>query len=98
MPDDTTPHVGELFHQLPQRGRIPDPPPQATDPASEARTDRADSPDAEAIGRRPELPAHPVPTAADREDEDADPVVESGPVTADELGRGEISVVRQPGG
>jgi hypothetical protein len=98
MPDDTTPHGGEVFHKLPQRARIPDPPPQATDATSEARTDSAARPGAQAIERRPALPEHPVRMAADREDEDADPVVEGGPVTLDELGTGEVSVTRQPGG
>ena len=98
MPDDNTPHGGEAFHTLPQRARIPDPPPQGTDAASKARSDSAESPEAQAIARRPALPGNPATMTADREDEDADPVVESGPVTMNELATGEVSVTRQPGG
>ncbi|HSV46497.1 MAG TPA: hypothetical protein VLJ58_11995 [Ramlibacter sp.] len=35
------------------------------------------------IGERPGLPEHPEPMAADLEDEEADPVVDSGPGIAD---------------
>lgn len=82
MPDDTSPHGGESMHELPDRARIP--------------KDRPGSLPATDIGERPPLPQHPEPMAADVEDEDEDPVVESGPGVADETGK--PSVTRQPGG
>ena len=82
MPDDTSPHGGEAMHELPDRARIP-----KDKPGGLPATD---------IGERPPLPRHPEPMAADIEDEEDDPVVESGPDVADETGK--PSVTRQPGG
>jgi hypothetical protein len=82
MPDDTSPHGGEAMHELPDRARIPKDKP-GTRPAA-------------GIDERPPLPQHPEPMAADIEDEEEDPVVESGPGVADETGK--PSVTRQPGG
>ena len=92
MPDDTSPHGGEAMHPLPDRARIPKDRPDA---ARDARGDSAEISKAE-IERRPTLPADAEPMAADVEDEDADPVVESGPGVAEETGK--PSVVKQPGG
>jgi hypothetical protein len=98
MPEDTSPHGGEAFHPPPQRARIPDPPPQATDPVAHGRTDTVQRPDEDTIARRPSLPEGTQTLAADVEDEDADPVVEAGPGVADPAGQGTVSVTRQPGG
>lgn len=81
MPDDTSPHGGEVFHPLPERARIPH--------------GRESAAPAQPAGR-PSLPERPQRLAADVEDEEADPVVESGPGVAEETGK--PSVTRQPGG
>lgn len=81
MPDDPTPHGGEALHPLPDRARIP----------TERRPD-AQAPH-EAL-ERPPLPAHSTPLAADVEDEDADPVVDTGPGIDDDTGK--PSVTQQP--
>ena len=98
MPEDTSPHGGEAFHQPPARARIPDPPPQGTDVVSAGRADTAGDVGAETIARRPALPEQTRPMAADTEDEDADPVVDTGPGLEDPGDRGVVSVTRQPGG
>ena len=84
MPDDTSPHGGEAMHPLPDRARIPEPKPGAKTPPQDDAS------------RRPVLPRGSEPMAADVEDEDDDPVVESGPGVAEETGK--PSVTRQPGG
>lgn len=93
MPDDPTPHGGEAFHRLPDRAKIPKPKPgQPSDEPVRGQPD-AKTPDPE-IGERPELPEQPQVMAADIEDEEADPVVDSGPGIAEETGK--PSVTRQP--
>ena len=76
-PLDPTPLGDEMVHRLPER-KFPQPKPDKDNddlvsggPASSAR--EAD------IRDRPALPQHPQPMAADVEDEEADPVVDSGP-------------------
>ncbi|RYF42088.1 MAG: hypothetical protein EOO25_07840 [Comamonadaceae bacterium] len=65
-PLDPSPHGGEILHQPPERKF---PPPKRDDvPASQ--------PD---IDQRPALPDHPEQMAVDIEDEEADPVIDSGP-------------------
>ena len=64
MPTDTTPDPRDM-ERMPESQQIP-----------KAERELADKPD---IARRPELPERPQPMAADVEDEEADPVVESGP-------------------
>jgi hypothetical protein len=81
MPDDTSPHGGEAMHPLPDRAKIP-----KDKPGSLPATD---------INERPPLPGRSEPMAADVEDEDADPVVESGPGV--DGASGKPSVTRQPG-
>lgn len=98
MPEDTTPHGGEAFHSPPVRARIPDPPPQATETGIPGRADTAERPDPDEITQRPPLPEHLQPMAADMEDEDADPVVDTGPGLEDPGDSGVVSVTRQPGG
>ena len=91
MPDDTTPHGGEAMHSPPDRATIPEPKPDGKqdefprgDPTGAARK----------VIDRPALPPHPEIMAADIEDEEADPVVESGP-GVDEV-TGKPSVTQQP--
>jgi hypothetical protein len=91
MPDDPTPHGGEAMHPPPDRATIPEPKPGQ--PADEPVRGQ---PRAGDLRDRPSLPEHPVTTAVDIEDEDADPVVESGPGVDDDTGK--PSVTRQPGG
>lgn len=91
MPDDTTPHGGEAMHPLPDRAKIPQPKPGAE--GDEPVRDRTPK-DEPSMDERPALPDHPEHTAADVEDEEADPVVESGPGVADDTGK--PSVTRQP--
>lgn len=75
-PLDPTPLGDEMVHRLPER-KFPQPKPGtdtgdlASGPASSGR-----NPD---MRDRPALPEHPQPMAADVEDEEADPVVDSGP-------------------
>lgn len=84
MPDDTTPHGGEALHTPPDRATIPEPlPGQAAAPLP---------PDT----GRPPLPTEAQVRAADIEDEEADPVVDSGPGIADDEGGRPSSATRQP--
>jgi len=64
MPTDTTPDPRDM-ERMPEDQQIP-----------QAQRELAGQPD---IERRPALPERPRPMAADIEDEEADPVVESGP-------------------
>ncbi len=80
MPDDTTPHGGEALHPLPDRAKIPA---RKSEPLS--------GPPA---SQRPPLPDRSEPMAADVEDEEADPVVESGPGVDEDSGK--PSVTQQP--
>ena len=85
MPDDPTPHGGEALHPPPDRARIPG-----------AARDRPDAGTLEDLARsRPPLPEPTAPRAIDVEDEDADPVVDSGPGIADGVDV-PPSVTRQP--
>lgn len=86
-PKDPTPHGGEAFHELPDRAKIPKPKPDN----NAGGTPR---PDEREIRERPPLPEGSAILAADIEDEDADPVKDSGPGIDDE-GR-EPSVTQQP--
>lgn len=89
MPDDTTPHGGEAMHAPPDRATIPQPKPgRASDEPPRGQ------PQAEADQDRPPLPAGSEPMAADVEDEEADPVVDTGPGVAEDTGK--PSVTRQP--
>jgi len=75
-PTDTTPDPRDM-ERLPTSQVIPSQPPGA-------RADKGGAPD---IAHRPGLPDHPELMAADIEDEEADPVVDSGPGIADGVGR-----------
>lgn len=84
MPDDTTPHGGEAMHPLPDRATIPAPPPEA------ALAPLPPDPS------RPPLPTEAQVRAADIEDEEADPVVDTGPGITGDADHGKTSVTRQP--
>lgn len=75
-PDDPTPLGDAMTHRFTQQ-KIPDPKPNGQDAARS--TSRSD------ISQRPALPDHPERMAADIEDEEADPVVDTGPGIADGL-------------
>jgi hypothetical protein len=81
-PIDPTPYAGEVMHPPTER-EFPKARPDQTQRDNSA-------PD---ISHRPELPDHPEQMAADIEDEEADPVVDSGPGIAD----GVQPLVRQRG-
>jgi hypothetical protein len=69
-PIDPSPHGGEILHERPDR-KFPQP---------AADGEAAGEPD---IAQRPSLPEQPQQMAVDIEDEEADPVVDSGPGIAD---------------
>jgi hypothetical protein len=70
-PVDPSPHGGEILHENPD-AKFPQP--------LAHEHEHVDAPD---IAHRPALPDHPQQTAVDIEDEDADPVIDSGPGIAD---------------
>ncbi|MBA3772353.1 MAG: hypothetical protein H0X13_07690 [Ramlibacter sp.] len=72
-PVDRSPLGDEMVSRLPER-KFPQPKPGGELPAHGAGPD---------ITSRPGLPDHPERMAADIEDEDADPVQDSGPGIAD---------------
>ena len=73
-PRDPSPLGDEMAETLPER-KFPEPKPNG-----QADADEAAPPD---ISDRPPLPDHSEPMAADIEDEEADPVKDSGPGIAD---------------
>ena len=73
MPNDRTPLGDAMAHRFPEQ-EIPEPKPGARPADAGAKPD---------IAQRPGLPTHPERMAADIEDEDEDPVVDSGPGIAD---------------
>ena len=76
-PIDPSPHGGEILHELPER-RFPQPKSGHDGAVAPASAD----PD---ILHRPPLPDHPEQMAVDVEDEEADPVIDSGPGITDGL-------------
>jgi hypothetical protein len=72
-PIDPSPHGGEILHELPERKFVP----EANGAASALDPQEPD------IAHRPGLPQHPEQMAADIEDEEDDPVVDSGPGMSD---------------
>ena len=72
-PRDSSPLGDEMAYTMPEQ-KFPE-----SKPGGPAATDEA-APD---ISKRPALPDHPQPMAADVEDEEADPVIDSGPGIAD---------------
>lgn len=74
-PDDPTPLGDAMTHRFTQQ-KIPEPKRGSEGDAGRAKA-QAD------VSRRPALPDRPERMAADIEDEEADPVVDSGPGIAD---------------
>ena len=87
MPDDPTPLGDAMTHRFPDQ-KIPEPKAGASggegggDSARGAHRVSRDKP-APDIAQRPPLPDHAPRMAADIEDEDADPVIDSGPGITD---------------
>jgi hypothetical protein len=77
-PQDPTPLGDEMVERLPDR-KFPQPKPARERPGVSSE----ESAKAQDISRRPALPDHPERMAADIEDEDADPVIDTGPGIAD---------------
>lgn len=75
-PDDPTPLGDAMTHRFANQ-KIPEPRPNA------GGSPAADDKRARDIAQRPALPDHPERMAADIEDEEADPVIDSGPGIAD---------------
>lgn len=80
-PLDPSPLGDEMVHRLPER-KFPQPKPgtDSDKPVGPGAAPPKGGPD---IRDRPALPDHPQPMAADVEDEEADPVVDSGPGIGD---------------
>ena len=77
-PIDDTPHAGEIM-QPPERS-IPQPQPGQESDEPVRGNPQADETGKESDSRhRPALPEHPAQMAVDVEDEEADPVIDSGP-------------------
>lgn len=73
-PMDPSPLGDEMVRRLPER-KFPQPKP-GENVSGPAAGSAGSTPD---IAHRPALPDHPHLTAADIEDEDADPVIDTGP-------------------
>jgi hypothetical protein len=82
MPTDRSPHGEEILHELPERP-FPQPRPPVAGRVPALPPDDGFAKEDSDIARRPPLPDHPERMAADVEDEDDDPVVDSGPGIAD---------------
>jgi hypothetical protein len=74
MPDDPTPLGDAMTHRFPDQ-KIPQPKPE--------RAGNTHADEKRGTASRPALPDHPQRMAADIEDEDADPVIDTGPGIAD---------------
>lgn len=89
-PVDPTPLGDEMVHRLPER-KFPQAPPSgigATQTPAEGEQADADAlDDAPEIAQRPALPDQSQQMAADIEEEDSDPVIDSGPGITDGPGR-----------
>jgi hypothetical protein len=83
MPNDSTPLGDAMTHRFPDQ-KIP-----APKAGPHARDEKAPT----GMAGRPALPDHPERMAADIEDEEADPVIDSGPGIADGPAR-----LKKPGG
>lgn len=87
MPDDPTPLGDAMTHRFPDQ-KVPEP--ESGAQSGERAAARNAAPD---VSQRPALPSHPEQMAADIEDEEADPVIDSGPGIAD----GPASLKKQRG-
>jgi hypothetical protein len=87
MPQDPTPHGGEVLHPLPERAKIPQPKPGGREAEQESR-----SPDEPNIADRPSLPEHPQRMAVD----DASPGPQAGKASGRTPDDDKPSVTQQP--
>ncbi len=76
MPLDKTPLGDEMAEPMPER-KFPQSKRRTTRPGGDVPARASD------ISSRPPLPSHPERMAADIEDEEADPVIDTGPGIAD---------------
>ncbi len=85
-PTDTSPDAGEIMREPPPQRRFAQPKPgrKSGVPAPGGARDPGKKPD---IAHRPSLPEHPRQMAVDVEDEEEDPVIDSGPGIADGVKR-----------
>jgi hypothetical protein len=82
-PIDPSPHGGEILHERPER-KFPQPAADGEHGDSERELRHRGEAAGEAdIAQRPSLPEQPQQMAVDIEDEEADPVIDSGPGIAD---------------
>jgi hypothetical protein len=82
-PDDPTPLGDAMTHRFPEQ-QIPEPRPLAEGRRGSRGSNAASTDERAAdVSERPPLPDHPQRMAADIEDEEADPVIDTGPVIAD---------------
>ena len=82
-PLDSTPLGDEMAERLPEQ-KFPQPKPGDVGTSLPGKPHNLDVTDVEGgdeadISRRPPLPEHPSTSAVDIEDEEADPVIDSGP-------------------
>lgn len=82
-PIDPTPHGGEVMHKRPEDKKVPQPE-EAGNGQPESAPNPRDTP--ADIRRRPPLPVEAEIMAADIEDEEDDPVIDTGPGIADGSG------------
>ena len=78
MPIDPTPPSVGIMTQTPEDKKLPQP-----EEAGNGRPEAEPNPRDTDVHRRPQLPTDTEVTAADLEDEEADPVVDTGPGIAD---------------
>lgn len=78
MPIDPTPPSVGIMTKTPEDKKLPQP-----EEAGNGQPETAPHPQDTDVRSRPEIPADTEETAADIEDEEADPVVDTGPGIAD---------------
>lgn len=84
-PKDATPLGDEMAHSMPEP-QFPQPKPgEGSDEPVRGQPSAGKTESDPDMGHRPTLPEHPEPMAADIEDEEADPVIDSGPGISDAL-------------
>lgn len=78
MPIDPTPPSAGIMTQTPEDKKLPQP-----EEAGHGQPQEAPDPRDTSVRGRPQIPTDTEVTAADVEDEDADPVIDTGPGIAD---------------
>ncbi|HVZ44258.1 MAG TPA: hypothetical protein VHA82_10655 [Ramlibacter sp.] len=69
MPDDPTPHGGEVLHPRPDRAKIPQPKPKGDDPEPRVQPPAKMNPEAPQPSEAPPSTPEPKPKAPPAEDE-----------------------------